>query len=70
MATAINKKVIVVTGNNRHREHLSNARRHKLAQKTSIVGCRYLCQSPNAWMGEVTRAFFNISRLNKPRQYF
>ena len=27
-------------------------------------------QTPNAWVGEVTRAFFNISRLNKSRQYF
>ena len=27
-------------------------------------------QPPNAWAGEVTRAFFNISRLIKPRQYF
>ena len=25
---------------------------------------------PNAWVGKVTRAFFNISRLNKSHQYF
>ena len=27
-------------------------------------------QPPNAWVGEVTCAFFNIHRLNKLRQYF
>ena len=27
-------------------------------------------QPPNAWVGEVTCAFFNIYRLNKLRQYF
>ena len=27
-------------------------------------------QPPKRWLGEVTRAFFNISRLNKSRQYF
>ena len=27
-------------------------------------------QPPNAWVGEVTRTFFNVSRLDKSCQYF
>ena len=52
------------------RENLSNRCRYKPVRKISIVGCRYMYQPPNACVGEVTHAFFNISRLNKSHQYF
>ena len=64
------KKIIIVTGNYRHGENFSNGCRYIPARKT-IVGYRYIYKPPNAygWV-KVTRAFFNISRLNKSRQYF
>ena len=54
------KTLIIVTGNCRYTP----------AQKTIIVGWQYMYQLPNASLGEVTRSVFNISRLNKSRQYF
>ena len=54
------------------RENFSNGCQYKPTQKTTIVGCRYMYQPPNALscVGEATRPFFNIYRLNKFRLYF
>ena len=50
------------------RENLSNGCWCKPTRKTTIAGCWYMYQPPNtlSYVG----AFFNISRLNKSRQYF
>ena len=52
------------------RENLSNVCWYKPARKTTIAGCQYMYQPPNALVGEATCAFFNIPKLNESLPFF
>ena len=52
------------------RENLSNGCWYKPARKTTIAGCQYMYQPPNALEGEATCAFFNIPKLNESLPFF
>ena len=67
---ATTKKLTVVTSNWWHGKNLSNGCWYKPARKTTIAGCQYMYQPPNALVGEATYAFFNIPKLNESLPFF